>query len=132
MHKLEYELRALAPKVRYLNKNLGDELLSLAESSHNYVKSLGVVDASVEPSEGAIEIDGEEEIEYIVNICSDKRCTEENIRKILDLYYANVSEDSNPEVHFNYIVEKTGLPYEFVELVFDCQTEFHKEKGIVG
>ena len=82
MHKLERELRAMAPKVRYLNNNLGDELLSLAELSHNYVKDV-VFDASAEPSESDIVIDDEEEIEYIVNNCSDKKCTYDRNTQLL-------------------------------------------------
>ena len=37
----------------------------------------------------------------------------------MDLYNEKAAEEGNPEAHYNRIVEKTGLPYEFVELVFD-------------
>ena len=88
-----------------------------------------------EQSRTSIEIDGNEEIEYIVN-CSDvKRFTKKNINKIINLYYIYIEEnDDNIEEKkiINNIVKQTSFSHNFIELVLNYQLEFLIEKGVAN
>ena len=76
-------------------------------------------------------IDGDEEVDFIVDKCKDYECTKEDIIQILDSYYEKAHEDGNPENHYKRIAEETNLSLELILLVFHHQLEFLREKGIV-
>ena len=88
-----------------------------------------------EQSRTSIEIDGNEEIEYIVNCSDDIRFTKKNINKIINLYYIYIEEnDDNIEEKkiINNIVKQTSFSHNFIELVLNYQLEFLIEKGVAN
>ena len=74
-------------------------------------------------------IDGNEEEDFIVDKCKGQ-CTRKDIAQILNLYYESDMQ-GDPANHYKRIAKETNVSLEIIELVFDYQFEFLKEKGLV-
>lgn len=72
---------------------------------------------------------GNEEEDFIVDKCKGQ-CTRKDITQILNSYYES-DERGDPANHYKRIAKETNISLEIIELVFDYQFEFLKEKGLV-
>jgi hypothetical protein len=78
---------------------------------------------------GTIEIDGDEEIAYIIK--KFKKIDKEKIIDIIELYYELIKNgSSNPEDYYEYISNKLHIGKEYIKNIFDIQLEFLIEKGV--
>ena len=77
-------------------------------------------------------VEPEEEINFIYKKCvKNKKCTKKNIEKVLDFYYNELAIiEPNPELSYDIMARKTGLPLKLIKIIWKYQLEFLIEKGI--
>ena len=76
-------------------------------------------------------ISGDEELAYVVD-CIQGRISIETIKIVLNCYYSyDLSINSNPEIYYAIIHDKTGATFDQIEEIFDAQVKFLESKDLI-